>query len=173
MLFWGQWWNFTFKTSIKVCSNLEKKQQILQKRLVKVFFWKRKMQFSQQLWKHFDKSSNKQLKIWIKTFEKEGLNQNVFPSNVPLKVLKAVREQWYIFLVESPKFSLKYQKVYEIWFSFKKSSDFTYSHAERCFDNNGENGLGKSEKFQRNNSNFLRFFKYFGEKICTKFPLDK
>ena len=27
------------------------------KKLVKFFFWKRKMQFSQQLWKHFDKST--------------------------------------------------------------------------------------------------------------------
>ena len=157
MLFRGQWWNFTFKTSIKVCSNLEKKQQILQKRLVKVFFWKRKMQFSQQLWKHFDKSSNKQLKIWIKTFEKEGLNRNFFPSNVPLKVLKAVREQWYIFLVESPKFSLKFQKVYEIWFFFKKSSDVTYSHAERCFDNNGESWSEKANNFHVIIANFYVF----------------
>ena len=121
MLFWGQWWNFTFKTSIKLCSNLEKKQQILQKKTSQSFFWKRKMQISQQLWKHFDKSSNKQLKIWIKTFEKEGLNRKFFPSKVPLKVLKAVREQWYIFLVESPKFSLKFQNVYEILFFFSKS----------------------------------------------------
>ena len=103
------------------------------------------MQISQQLWKHFDKSSNKQLKIWIKTFEKEGLNRNFFPSNVPLKVLKAVREQWKIVLVESPKFSLKFQKVYEIWFFFKKSSGVTYSHAERFFDNKREKWLGKSE----------------------------
>ena len=80
MLFWGQWWNFTFKTSIKLCSNLEKKQQILQKRLVKVFSWKRKMQISQQLWKHFDKSSNKQLKIWIKHIIWKGGSQSKFFS---------------------------------------------------------------------------------------------
>ena len=104
----------------KSMPKLGEKAAISAKKLVKIFFWKRKMQFSRQLWKHFYKSSNKQLKIWIKTFEKEALNRKFFPSKVPLKVLKAVREQWYIFLVESPKFSLKFRKVYEIWFFFQK-----------------------------------------------------
>ena len=37
---------------------------------VKNFFWKHKMLFRQQLWKLFDKSSKKQLKIWKKPLEK-------------------------------------------------------------------------------------------------------
>ena len=90
------------------------------KKLVKFFFRKRKMQFSQQLWKHFGKSSNKQLKIRNKNLWKGGSQSKFFPSKVSLKILKDVREQWYIILVESPMFSLKFKKVYEIWFFFKK-----------------------------------------------------
>ena len=59
---------------------LGEKAAISAKKLVDFFFWKRKMQFSQQLWKHFDKSSNKQLKAWMKTFENKGLNQNFLPQ---------------------------------------------------------------------------------------------
>ena len=156
MLFWGQWWNFTFKTSIKVCSNLEKKQQILQKRLVKVFFWKRKMQISQQLWKHFDKSSNKQLKIWIKTFEKEGLNR-FFSLKVSFEGIESCsRTVVYLFSRKSEVFTQVSKSLRNLIF-FKKSSDVTYSHAERCFDNNGESWSEKANNFHVIIANFYVF----------------
>ena len=78
------------------------------------------MQFWQQLWKRFDKVRKNNSKSEFKTFVRKGLHSKIFPSRVPLRVLKAVPEQWYISLVESPKLPLRFEKFYELWFFFKK-----------------------------------------------------
>ena len=119
MLFWEQLWNFTCQNFDELLLKIGKKAANSPHKLVENFFWKRKMEFWQQLWKKIDKVRKNNSKSEYKTFVRKGLHSKVFPSRVPLTVSKAVPEQWYISLVENPKLSLKYEKIYEKWFSFE------------------------------------------------------
>ena len=147
--------NFVLRTVVKLHG------QNISKCLLKAQTWRKSRKFCKNFIQNFPlETQNAVFTTVLKTFRQkfeqttQNLHKNLWKvesqskcstSKVSLKILKAVREQWYIFLVESPKFSLKFEKVYEIRFFFKKSSNFTYSHAERCFDNNVGKSLEEGE----------------------------
>ena len=120
-------------------------------------------------------SSKKQLNIWTQNFcKKKRLLSEIFPLRVPLRVLKADPEQWYISSVESPKFPLRFEKFYELWFFIKKNLRL---YLQTCgvlkWKQYRQKVRRGRKKFYLISAKYYELLNIFEKKIAQSLPLDR
>ena len=118
LLSWEQWWNFTVKTSVNLCSKMEKKPQIWQSKQSKNSSGKVRCSFdnsSENILTKFEKTIHnlkaKPLKkrLTTKIFSLKGSSEDVESCSRTV-----------VTLASRIKILLKFEKFYKNWKFFKK-----------------------------------------------------